>query len=106
MAEQKNRWTWEVPGFEPRRSFELDDDQRPSFQPQPQQPILGRYSVSPSSIGLRSADLSRQQRLPVKLQKLKEQVKVPVDLALSFRLPFQKFVFVFLGVMGSLRKWK
>ncbi|ONK74202.1 uncharacterized protein A4U43_C03F3850 [Asparagus officinalis] len=25
MAEQKNRWTWEVPGFERRRSFELDD---------------------------------------------------------------------------------
>lgn len=72
MAEQKNRWTWELPGFEPRRSFELDDDQRPSSQPQP---LLRRYSVSPSPVGLRSADISRQQSLPVKLQKLKEQVK-------------------------------
>lgn len=61
-----------MPGFEPRRpSFELDD-QRPSSHPQP---LVRRYSVSPSSIGLRSAELSRHQSVPVTLHKLKEQVQ-------------------------------
>lgn len=72
MAEQKNRWTWEVPGFEPRKpSFDLDD-QSPSSRPQS---LVRRYPVSSSSSALRSAEASRQQSLPVKLQKLKEQVK-------------------------------
>lgn len=65
MAEQKNRWTWELPGFEPRKSFERDDPAPPS--------VIRRLSVSPSSV-VQRPELSNQL-LAAKLQKLKDQLK-------------------------------
>ncbi|XP_043697529.1 kinesin-like protein KIN-14B, partial [Telopea speciosissima] len=64
MAEQK-KWSWEVPGFEPRKSSERDDH-TPA-------PLIRRYSISTSSI-LSQSDSSKNG-LAAKVQKLKEQVK-------------------------------
>ncbi|MQM06551.1 hypothetical protein Taro_039375, partial [Colocasia esculenta] len=79
MGDQKNRWTWEVPGFEPRKSFERDDRHDHALLQQQRQaslpaPLLRRYSLSPAS-------LAPQPELPrhamaQKLHKLKDQVKV------------------------------
>ncbi|XP_058184981.1 kinesin-like protein KIN-14B [Rhododendron vialii] len=66
MAEQKNRWNWEVSGFEPRKS----DEQKPP----PSSPLVRRYSVSASSFLLPS-DASRPA-LASKLQRLKDKVKL------------------------------
>ncbi|KAI8536400.1 hypothetical protein RHMOL_Rhmol10G0254200 [Rhododendron molle] len=66
MAEQKNRWNWEVSGFEPRKS----DEQKPP----PSSPLVRRYSVSASSFLLPS-DVSRPA-LASKLQRLKDKVKL------------------------------
>lgn len=79
MGEQKNRWTWEVPGFEPRKSFERDDrhdhallqQQRPAPPPAP---LLRRYSLSVASLAPQP-ELPRHS-MAQKLQKLKDQVKV------------------------------
>ncbi|KAG1342271.1 putative Kinesin-like protein KIN-14L [Cocos nucifera] len=65
MAEQKKRWTWELPGFEPRKSFERDD-------PEPH-PVVRRLSVSPSSL-VQRPELPKQP-LAAKLQKLKDQLQ-------------------------------
>ncbi|KAF7129932.1 hypothetical protein RHSIM_Rhsim10G0172400 [Rhododendron simsii] len=66
MAEQKNRWNWEVSGFEPRKS----DEQKPP----PSSPLVRRYSVSASSFLLPS-DVSRPA-LASKLQRLNDKVKL------------------------------
>ncbi|KAJ6834435.1 kinesin-like protein KIN-14L [Iris pallida] len=76
MSDQRNRWTWEVPGFEPRKSLSVavgdggggGDGGGERRSPNP---LLRRYSVSPSSAALHR----QQQSLPAKLQKLKDQVK-------------------------------
>ncbi|KAM0952546.1 putative minus-end-directed kinesin ATPase [Dioscorea sansibarensis] len=62
--QQKNRWTWEVPGFEPRKSVE---------DPKPVSPLARRYSISTPSIAPR-AELAKHS-MAVKLQSLKEQLK-------------------------------
>ncbi|XP_059624154.1 kinesin-like protein KIN-14B [Cornus florida] len=66
MAEQKNKWNWEVPGFEPMKSFE-HDDQKPAH-------LVRRYSVSSSSIPAHS-ELSKHALAP-KIQRLKDKVKL------------------------------
>nr|XP_010942682.1 kinesin-like protein KIN-14L isoform X1 [Elaeis guineensis] len=65
MAEQNKRWTWELPGFEPRKSFERDD--------QEPHPVVRRLSVSPSSL-VQRPELPKQP-LAVKFQKLKDQLQ-------------------------------
>ncbi|KAK9096692.1 hypothetical protein Sjap_022189 [Stephania japonica] len=65
MAEQKNnRWNWEVPGFEPRKSFE---DEHKSGA------LLRRYSISTSSVLPRSEQ--SKQALAVKVLNLASKVK-------------------------------
>ncbi|KAK9162857.1 hypothetical protein Syun_003759 [Stephania yunnanensis] len=65
MAEQKNnRWNWEVPGFEPRTSFE--DEQKSGA-------LLRRYSISTSSVLPRSEQ--SKQALAVKVLNLASKVK-------------------------------
>ncbi|OUZ99796.1 Kinesin [Macleaya cordata] len=67
MAEQhKNRWNWEVPGFEPRKSVEQDDH---THSP----PLHRRYSISAASL-LPHSELSKHS-LSSKLDKLKDKVK-------------------------------
>ncbi|KAG5529589.1 hypothetical protein RHGRI_030096 [Rhododendron griersonianum] len=75
MAEQKNRWNWEVSGFEPRKS----DEQKPP----PSSPLVRRYSVSASSFLLPS-DVSRPA-LASKLQRLKDKVKLAREDYLELR---------------------
>lgn len=71
MAEQRNRpWTWEVKGFEPKKttSFEFDDHQtRPA-------PLGRRFSISSSSV-LPPYELSKHA-MASKLQKLKDKLKL------------------------------
>ncbi|XP_039144948.1 kinesin-like protein KIN-14L isoform X1 [Dioscorea cayenensis subsp. rotundata] len=62
--QQKNRWTWEVPGFEPRKSVE---------DPKPVSPLARRYSISTPSVAPR-AELAKHS-VAVKLQSLKDQLK-------------------------------
>lgn len=68
MAEQK-RWTWDVPGFESRGSFEREETTAGAHRP-----IVRRLSISPSTLAPRS-ELSRPA-VTTKLQKLEKQVKV------------------------------
>ncbi|KAJ1699722.1 hypothetical protein LUZ63_008234 [Rhynchospora breviuscula] len=66
MAE-KNRWTWDVPGFESRSSFDRAETATGAL------PFVRRLSVSPSTLAPRS-ELSRPA-LTTKLQRLEKQVK-------------------------------
>ncbi|KAI3862879.1 hypothetical protein MKW92_021464 [Papaver armeniacum] len=74
MGEQKNRWNWEVPGFQPRKSFELleDDDDIKNAS------LLRRYSVSTASVipsAHSSLLASNKQNLAFKVDKIKDKVK-------------------------------
>ncbi|KAB1201913.1 Kinesin-like protein KCA1 [Morella rubra] len=67
MGEQRNRWNWEVSGFEPRKTTSLErDDQRSGG------PLVRRYSISAASV-LSHSELSKHslassvQRLEFKL---------------------------------------
>ncbi|KAI3947662.1 hypothetical protein MKX01_034327 [Papaver californicum] len=74
MGEHKNRWNWEVPGFQPRKSFELlqDDDDINNAS------LLRRYSVSTASVipsAHSSLLASNKQNLVSKVDKIKDKVK-------------------------------
>ncbi|KAL5992670.1 Kinesin-like protein KIN-14L [Asimina triloba] len=72
MGEQKNRWNWDIPGFEPRKpTFIDDDDQKPA-------PLLRRYSISAASAASAALPHSEHSRhgFASKIQKLNELVKV------------------------------
>lgn len=73
MGEPKNRWNWEIPGFEPRKSID-EDEEKPI--------VMRRYSIS-ATASLPHSELSKHV-LGAKLQKLKDQVKVTP--LFSFRL--------------------
>lgn len=68
MAEQRNRWNWEIPGFEPRKSVEREDPSPPV------QSLVRRYSIS-TAPAVQRADPSRLA-VAAKVLKLKDQVKV------------------------------
>ncbi|GMH24677.1 hypothetical protein Nepgr_026520 [Nepenthes gracilis] len=65
MADPGNRWNWEVKGFEPKKSSQYEDQNRPA-------PLVRRYSISSSSI-LPHQQLSKHN-LATKLQKLNDKV--------------------------------
>ncbi|GFS35072.1 kinesin like protein for actin based chloroplast movement 1 [Actinidia rufa] len=65
MADQKNRWNWEVSGFEPRKSVEHDDHHKPS-------PLVRRFSISSSAV-LPHSETSKHA-MAAKLKKLKDKV--------------------------------
>ncbi|KAB1201915.1 Kinesin-like protein KCA1 [Morella rubra] len=71
MGEQRNRWNWEVSGFEPRKTTSTSslehDDQRPGG------PLVRRYSISAASV-LSHSELSKHS-LASKVQRLKDKVK-------------------------------
>ncbi|KAJ0041447.1 hypothetical protein Pint_27684 [Pistacia integerrima] len=78
MAENKNRWNWEVSGFEPRKTsssssstspFDRPEDQRPAVAP-----LVRRYSISATSVSPHSPEISRQA-LATKVQRLKDKLK-------------------------------
>ncbi|KDO60578.1 hypothetical protein CISIN_1g0010072mg, partial [Citrus sinensis] len=73
MAENKNRWNWEVSGFEPRNSsssslqFEREDRR-------PDAPVVRRYAISAASALPHSSEISKQA-LSTKVQRLKDEIK-------------------------------
>ncbi|KAF3320701.1 kinesin-like protein KCA2 [Carex littledalei] len=67
MAEQK-RWTWDVPGFESRGSFEREEATAGAHRP-----FVRRLSISPSTLAP-CYELSRPA-VTTKLQRLEKQVK-------------------------------
>ncbi|KAL9464015.1 hypothetical protein AB3S75_001754 [Citrus x aurantiifolia] len=73
MAENKNRWNWEVSGFEPRNSsssslqFEREDRR-------PDAPVVRRFSISAASALPHSSEISKQA-LSTKVQRLKDEIK-------------------------------
>jgi hypothetical protein len=67
MADQRNRWNWEVSGFEPRKTSPSDDHR-------PGAPLVRRYSISAAS-ALAQSELSKNS-LASKLQLVKDKVKV------------------------------
>lgn len=73
MAENKNRWNWEVSGFEPRTSSSSSlqfarEDRRPDA------PVFRRYSISAASALPYSSEISKQA-LSTKVQRLKDEIK-------------------------------
>ncbi|KAJ8491359.1 hypothetical protein OPV22_013080 [Ensete ventricosum] len=66
MGEPKNRWTWDLPGFEPRKPDEGGEDRG-------YRPAVRRLSVSQSSLAPRADQPKRP--VAVRLQKLKNQLK-------------------------------
>lgn len=75
MAEQKsnsnnNRWSWDVPGFQPRKSPEHEEYQRPP-------PLARRYSISAAAASavVPHSELSKYG-LNSKLLKLKDKLKL------------------------------
>ncbi|TMW88957.1 hypothetical protein EJD97_017836 [Solanum chilense] len=75
MAEQKsnsnnNRWSWDVPGFQPRKSPEHEEYQRPP-------PLARRYSISTAAASaiVPHSELSKHA-LNSKLLKLKDKLKL------------------------------
>ncbi|KAF6172397.1 hypothetical protein GIB67_025902 [Kingdonia uniflora] len=73
MSEQKNRWNWEVPGFEQRKSVEQDD----SYSNKPvaaASALHRRYSISTTSL-LQQSDSPKQVLINAKVHKLKEKLK-------------------------------
>ncbi|WJZ91700.1 hypothetical protein VitviT2T_010747 [Vitis vinifera] len=76
MAEQKNRWNWEVSGFEPRKAFDQEDRKVSS-------PLVRRYSISTSSVVQHSEQ--SKQALSSKFQKLKDKVKLAREDYLELR---------------------
>lgn len=66
MGEPKNRWTWDLPGFEPRKPDEGVEDRG-------YRPAVRRLSVSQSSLAPRADQPKRL--IAVQLQKLKNQLK-------------------------------
>ncbi|PSS30023.1 Kinesin-like protein [Actinidia chinensis var. chinensis] len=76
MADQKNRWNWEVSGFEPRKSVEHDDHHKPS-------PLVRRFSISSSAV-LPHSETSKLA-MAAKLKKLKDKVTLAREDYLELR---------------------
>ncbi|KAF7829290.1 kinesin-like protein KIN-14B [Senna tora] len=80
MAEQRNRWSWEVGGFEPWKSSP------PSFSQDDQiatAPLTRRYSISASSV-LPHSELSKLSMVS-KVQRLRDKVKLAREDYLQLR---------------------
>ncbi|WJX93474.1 Kinesin-like protein KIN-14B [Trifolium repens] len=73
MAEQRNRWSWDVTGFEPWKSSSPQKPPSPSEHDdrKPNAPLVRRYSISTSSV-------LPQHKITTaaKLQRLKDKVKL------------------------------
>uniref|UniRef100_A0A2P2MB55 Kinesin-like protein n=1 Tax=Rhizophora mucronata TaxID=61149 RepID=A0A2P2MB55_RHIMU len=74
MAEQRNRWSWDVTGFEPRKSLVSPE---PEEQRASAPPLVRRYSVSSTaSVLARENSESSKQAVASKVQRLKDRVKL------------------------------
>lgn len=80
MGEQRNRWNWEVSGFEPRKTSSLEQG---DFRSSGAAPLVRRYSISATSALSHSE--SSKHSLSSKLQRLKDQVKIAREDYLELR---------------------
>ncbi|KAK7346054.1 hypothetical protein VNO80_20567 [Phaseolus coccineus] len=74
MAEQTNRWSWDVTGFDPWKSSPTSQSPPPPLEHadrKPSAPLLRRYSISATSVLPQS-----RQSVALKLQRLKDKVKL------------------------------
>ncbi|KAL2957247.1 hypothetical protein AAZX31_18G134600 [Glycine max] len=82
MAEQKNRWSWDVAGFDPWKSS--TPPQSPAAAEhgdrKPSAPLVRRYSISATSVLPQS-----KHAVAFKLQRLKDQVKLAKEDYLQLR---------------------
>ncbi|KAH9664378.1 kinesin-like protein KIN-14B [Citrus sinensis] len=74
MAENKNRWNWEVSGFEPRNSSSSSSLQFEREGRRPDASVVRRYSISAASALPHSSEISKQA-LSTKVQRLKDEIK-------------------------------
>jgi len=75
MAEQRNRWSWDVTGFEPWKSSSPQTPSSPAADYDDRKPntsLVRRYSISSAS----SVPPQHKNTTAVKLQRLKDKVKV------------------------------
>lgn len=81
MAEQGNRWSWDVAGFDPWKSSPSSQSPPTPLEHadrKPTAPLVRRYSISATSVLPQP-----RQSVALKLQRLKDKVKV-----MRFRLHF------------------
>ncbi|WVZ22657.1 hypothetical protein V8G54_001201 [Vigna mungo] len=73
MAEQRNRWSWDVAGFDPWKSSPPSQSPPPPLEHadrKPTAPLVRRYSISATSVLPQP-----RQSVALKLQRLKDKVK-------------------------------
>ncbi|XP_014492749.1 kinesin-like protein KIN-14B [Vigna radiata var. radiata] len=74
MAEQRNRWSWDVAGFDPWKSSPPLQSPPPPLEHadrKPSAPLVRRYSISATSVLPQP-----RQSVALKLQRLKDKVKL------------------------------
>ncbi|XP_047167234.1 kinesin-like protein KIN-14A [Vigna umbellata] len=74
MAEQRNRWSWDVAGFDPWKSSPPSQSPPPPLEHadrKPTAPLVRRYSISATSVLPQP-----RQSVALKLQRLKDKVKL------------------------------
>ncbi|KAK7250622.1 hypothetical protein RIF29_33165 [Crotalaria pallida] len=76
MSEQRNRWSWDVTGFEPWKSspspsLPSPSPLLPSVEKEERKPLVRRYSISASSVVPQS-----KLSIASKVQRLKDNVKL------------------------------
>lgn len=84
MAEQRNRWSWDVTGFEPWKSSSPQTPSSPAADYDDRRPntsLVRRYSISSAS----SVPPQHKNTTAVKLQRLKDKVKLAKDDYLQLR---------------------
>lgn len=84
MAEQRNRWSWDVTGFEPWKSSSPQTPSSPAADYDDRKPntsLVRRYSISSAS----SVPPQHKNTTAVKLQRLKDKVKLAKDDYLQLR---------------------
>nr|KYP42454.1 Geminivirus Rep-interacting motor protein [Cajanus cajan] len=83
MAEQKNRWSWDVAGFDPWKSSPPSSSPSPPVEHgdrRPSAPLVRRYSISASSVIPQP-----KHSVSSKLQRLKDKVKLAREDYLQLR---------------------
>lgn len=84
MAEQRNRWSWDVTGFEPWKSSSPQTPSSPAADYDDRRPntsLVRRYSISSAS----SVPPQHKNTTAVKLQRLNDKVKLAKDDYLQLR---------------------
>ncbi|KAL1833563.1 hypothetical protein ACET3Z_003214 [Daucus carota] len=84
MSDQKNRWNWDVAGFESKRPVAVESGDQKS------PPLVRRYSIA-SPLARPHFDVAKQRAVVTKLSKLKDKVQVTKDDYLKLRKEASNF---------------